>query len=88
MLLRHSAWNHPSFQKALLLAYSGGYLTLLMVFAAQGTSIADILDNPLVAAEAVKTLVGSFALVLVAPLTALVSGLIFARKTAPAAPGS
>ena len=62
----------------LLLAYSGGYITLLMVFAAQGTDITDILNNQLVAAEAVKTLVGSFALVLVAPLTALAAGALFA----------
>jgi len=56
----------------LLLAYSGGYLTLLMVFAAQGTSPADFLNSTLVSAELVKTLVGSFGLVLVAPFTALV----------------
>ena len=71
----------------LLLAYSGGYITLLMVFAAQGTGIADILNNQLVAAEAVKTLIGSFSLVLVAPLTALAAGLIFAQKR-PSVAGS
>ena len=57
----------------LLLAYSGGYLTLLMVFAAQGTAPFDFLNSTLVSAEAVKTLVGSFSLVLVAPATAFVS---------------
>ncbi len=61
----------------LLLAYSGGYLTLLMVFAAQGTSPVDFLNSTLVSAEIVKTLVGSFGLVLVAPFTALVSARIF-----------
>jgi uncharacterized membrane protein len=60
----------------LLLAYSGGFLTLLMMFFAQDTSIEDVLNNPLVASEAVKTLIGSFSLVLVAPLTALTSGVI------------
>ena len=69
----------------LLLAYSGGYITLLMVFAAQGTRVMDFLNNPLVAAEVVKTLIGSFSLVLVAPLTALASGWIFSRKRPPAA---
>jgi uncharacterized membrane protein len=64
----------------LLLAYSGGYITLLMVFAAQGTRVIDFLNNPLVAAEAVKTLIGSFSLVLVAPLTALASGLLFTGR--------
>ena len=63
----------------LLLAYSGGYLTLLMVFAAQGTPVPDILNSTLVSAEVVKTLVGSFSLVLVAPVTALVGSRIFGR---------
>ncbi|MBO7482713.1 MAG: YibE/F family protein [Kiritimatiellae bacterium] len=64
----------------LLLAYSGGYLTLLMVFAAQGTPCADFLNSPIVAAEVAKTLVGSFAIVLVAPFTALVSALLSSRR--------
>ena len=41
-----------------------------MVFAAQGTKPADFLNSTLVSAETVKTLVGSFSLVLVAPCTA------------------
>ena len=64
----------------LLLAYSGGYLTLLMMFAAQGTPVALFLNSNLVASELMKTLIGSFSIVLVAPLTAVVSGLIFAGK--------
>ena len=60
----------------LLLAYSGGYLTLLMVFAAQGTPPRDFINSTLVSAEVVKTLVGSFGLVLVAPFTALVSAAV------------
>lgn len=63
----------------LLLAYSGGYLTLLMVFAAQGTSPLDFLNSTLVSAELVKTLVGSFGLVLVAPFTAGVAALIYTK---------
>ena len=61
----------------LLLAYSGGYLTLLMMFAAQGTRPLDFLNSTLVSAELVKTLVGSFGLVLVAPFTAFVSAVLF-----------
>jgi uncharacterized membrane protein len=61
----------------LLLAYSGGYLTLLMVFAAQGTPPEVFLNSTLVSAEVVKTLVGSFGLVLVAPFTALIGAWIF-----------
>ena len=64
----------------LLLAYSGGYLTLLMVFAAQGTHPMDFLNSTLVSAEIVKTLVGSFGLVLVAPFTAAVGAWIYTRK--------
>ncbi len=61
----------------LLLAYSGGYITLLMMFCAQGNSPLDFLNNPLVAAESVKTLVGSFSLVLVAPFTAILGSWIY-----------
>lgn len=64
----------------LLLAYSGGYLTLMMMFAVQGTGPIDFINNPYVASEAVKTLVGSFGLVLVAPFTAAVGAWIFAPK--------
>lgn len=64
----------------LLLAYSGGYITLMMTFAAQGVSPVDFLNNPYVASEAVKTLVGSFGLVLVAPFTALVGAFILKPK--------
>lgn len=65
----------------LLLAYSGGYLTLLMVFAAQGTSPLAFLNSTLVSAELVKTLVGSFGLVMVAPFTAAAGALLIgARK--------
>ena len=64
----------------LLLAYSGGYITLLMMFAVQGNSLLEILNNPLVAAESVKTLIGSFSLVLVAPFTAIFSGILLHKK--------
>jgi uncharacterized membrane protein len=63
----------------LLLAYSGGYITLLMVFAAQGTSPFVFLNSTVVSAEVVKTLVGSFGLVLVAPFTALVAAYLHRR---------
>ena len=64
----------------LLLAYSGGYITLLMVFCAQGTSPLDFLNSTLVSAETVKTLVGSFSLVFVAPSTALAGALLLKPK--------
>lgn len=60
----------------LLLAYSGSYIALLMVFMAQGTPVALMLNYKYVAAEIVHTIVGSFGLVTVAPLTAITSGLL------------
>ena len=58
----------------LLLAYTGGYLTLMMAFMAQGVPLTDFINNHYVASEAVKTIIGSFGLVLVAPFTALAGG--------------
>lgn len=65
----------------LLLAYSGGYISLLMVFMAQGTPVDNILNYKFVASEILDTLVGSFGLVSVAPLTAFCSGILLTRKT-------
>ena len=64
----------------LLFAYSGGYIALLMVFMAQGTPIEFILNYKYVAAEIIHTIVGSFGLVTVAPLTAITSGLLFTKN--------
>ena len=64
----------------LLLAYSGGYLTLMMMFAAQGIPPSDFINNPYVASETVKTIIGSFGLVLVAPFTAIAGGFIIKEK--------
>lgn len=61
----------------LLLAYSGGYLTLLMLFMTKNSSIMRIVNLKIVAAEIMRTVVGSIGLVLVAPLTALVAGWIY-----------
>lgn len=63
----------------LLLAYSGNYIALLMVFMAQGTPIEFILNYKFVAAEIIHTIVGSFGLVTVAPLTAITSGIFFTK---------
>lgn len=62
----------------LLLAYSGGYVALLMVFMAQGTPLSNILNYKYVAAELLHTVIGSFGLVTVAPFTALCAGMLFA----------
>ncbi|MHB8128886.1 MAG: YibE/F family protein [Mobilitalea sp.] len=64
----------------LLLAYSGGYVALLMVFMAQGTPISNILNYKYVAAEILDTIIGSIGLVTVAPFTALTSGVLLTLK--------
>lgn len=70
----------------LLLAYSGSYVALLMVFMAQGTPLINILNYKYVASEMIHTIVGSFGLVAAAPLTAIASGILLAnpKKAAPA----
>lgn len=69
----------------LMLAYSGNYLSMLMYFVGQGTPLGDVVNLKYVASQLLNTLVGSFGLVVAAPLTALVAGTIFFSKpTAPA----
>ena len=65
----------------LLLAYSGGYITSLMVYMAQGTPIDHILNYKYVASEIMDTVIGSFGLVTVAPFTALVAGLMLTKRS-------
>ena len=64
----------------LLLAYSGGYIALLMVFMAQGTPTEHIFNYKYVAAEIIHTVIGSFGLVSVAPVTALCAGLLLTKR--------
>ena len=61
----------------LLLAYSGGFITLLMAFMAQGIPLANTFNLVYVSAEILKTLTGSFGLVTVAPFTAVAGGFIY-----------
>ena len=63
----------------LLLAYSGGYIALLMVFMAQGTPTEHIFNYKYVAAEMIHTVIGSFGLVSVAPFTAMCAGLLLTK---------
>jgi len=60
----------------LLLAYSGGYLTLLMVFRVKESSLMRMLNLKIVATEIMRTLIGSIGLALVAPITAVIGGLV------------
>ncbi len=69
----------------LLLAYSGGYTALMMTFIAQGIPFENIINMIYVSAEMVHTKVGSFGLILVAPVTALVGGVLLKGKAESAA---
>ncbi len=64
----------------LLLAYMGSYLTLMMVYMAQATPVANIFTSKSIAAEIVQTLAGSFGIVLVTPLTALIGIALFSGE--------
>jgi uncharacterized membrane protein len=64
----------------LLMAYASGYMALLMVFMAQGIPPIYLLNTNYVAAEILKTIVGSLGLVTVAPFTAVVGGFIYVRR--------
>ncbi len=61
----------------LLLAYSGGFLTLLLMFWQREASLLQMLNLKLVAAELTRILVGSCALVMVAPLTAWIAAALY-----------
>ena len=66
----------------LLLAYMGSYLTLMMVYMAQATPIPNIFTSKSIAAEILQTLAGSFGIVLVTPLTALIGMMLFRNNKA------
>ncbi len=65
----------------LLLAYMGSYITIMMVYMAQGTPLMNILNSKPIAAEILHTFVGCIGLVLVSPLTSFVSAIMFEDKT-------
>jgi len=60
----------------LLLAYSAEYTAMIMVFIAQGVPLENIINMIWVSSEIVHTLVGSFGLILVAPLTVFAGGML------------
>jgi uncharacterized membrane protein len=64
----------------LLLAYTGGFTSLLMVFMAQGVPVPNMLNMSYVSSEVFHTMMGSIGLVLIAPLTAVLSAALMAGK--------
>ena len=63
----------------LLLAYSGGYTAMLMLFISKGMPMGSMVNINYVAAQILHTLVGSFGLVTVAPFTAIIGGFIYLK---------
>lgn len=61
----------------LLLAYSGGYTAMLMSFMGQGLRLPQIANMNIVASEILNVFVGSFGLVAVAPLTAIIGAAMY-----------
>ncbi len=64
----------------LLLAYAGGFLTLLMLFYTRGSSLMQILNMKLVASEICRTLIGSLSLIIVAPTTAWIASFMLTHQ--------
>lgn len=64
----------------LLLAYMGSWLSVMMVYMAQGTPVLNILTSKMIASEIVQTLTGCTGLILVTPLTAIAGGFLYSRK--------
>ncbi len=64
----------------LLLAYTGGFISLFVLFGARHTELIHLVNLKIVSAEILKTLAGSIALILVAPASALVASVILPKK--------
>lgn len=63
----------------LLMAYMSGYMALFMVLLSKGIPPVQIINLNFIAAELLKTVVGSFGLVTVAPFTAIVGGILYVK---------
>ncbi len=68
----------------LILAYTGSYTSLLMVFMAQGVPMANFFNVSYVSSEIFQTMIGTFGLLSIAPFTALIGAALFAREKVPA----
>jgi len=61
----------------LLLAYSGSHITMFLLFMARGLPLLTMLNAPMVAAEVMNILIGSFGLITAAPFTAIVAAILY-----------
>lgn len=66
----------------LVLAYAGASMPLLLLFAVMDQSLVDVVNGELVAAEVVRTLVGSIGLVAAVPLTTWMAAVTVGRAPA------
>ncbi len=69
-----------SMTTTLLFAYSGSFMFAFMAFMAQGAPFESIINRAYISAEILHTMVGSFGLVLVAPITAVIGGYIYKKN--------
>lgn len=70
----------------LFLAYAGASLSLLLVFAQTGRSLASVATSEVVAVEIVRALVGSIGLVASVPIATALAALILRSRTGPPPP--
>lgn len=68
-----------SMTTTLLFAYSGSFMFAFMAFMAQGAPMTSIVNKGFISAEILHTMVGSFGLVLVAPITAIIGGWVYKK---------
>jgi uncharacterized membrane protein len=64
----------------LLLAYAGGYLTLMMAFMTRTTTLRRIFNLRIIVSEILRTIVGSIGLVIVAPITTIFAAWLYSRE--------
>ncbi|TCL67414.1 putative membrane protein [Hydrogenispora ethanolica] len=64
----------------LILAYTGSSMPLILIFMAYRESLLKIINLDIVATEVVRALSGSIGMMMVIPLTAIISGALLGRK--------
>jgi uncharacterized membrane protein len=71
----------------IVLAYAGASLPLMLLFAAGGTPVGELLTGELIAQELVRSAVGTIGLITAVPLTTALAALLAARhRPAPPPP--
>lgn len=70
----------------LILAYTGGSISLLLMFMAYHDSLTLIMNLDTIASEIVRALSGSIGMIIVVPLTAVIAGLLFKNRSQKAKP--